>query len=73
MKIISKTVCQKLWWFCDGNVMGLYLFSGPAFEFPAHFGDCVSDSEGEALLDSLFCPIENTTGVAKSRNTIKPV
>ena len=37
--------------------MGLYLFSGPAFEFPTHFGDDVSDSEGEALLDSLFCPI----------------
>ena len=37
--------------------MGLYLFSGPAFEFPTHFGDCVSDSEGEALLDSLFWPI----------------
>ena len=36
--------------------MGLYLFSGPAFEFPTHFGDGVSDSEGEALLDSLFCP-----------------
>ena len=38
--------------------MGLYLFSGPAFEFPTHFGDDVSDSEGEALLDSLFCPIK---------------
>ena len=36
--------------------MGLYLFSGPAFEFPTHFGDGVSDSEGEALLDSLFGP-----------------
>ena len=34
--------------------MGLYLFSGPAFEFPTHFSDCVSDSEGEVLLDSLF-------------------
>ena len=38
--------------------MGLYLFSGLAFEFPTHFGDCVSDSEGEVLLDSLFGLIE---------------
>ena len=43
--------------------MGLYLFSGPAFEFPTHFGDGVSDSEGEALLDSLFGPIGMATPI----------
>ena len=50
--------------------MGLYLFSGPAFEFPTHFGDGVSDSEGEALLDSLFGPIVDKKLTAGRRGSV---
>ena len=42
----------------------------PFCDWSVHFGDGVSDSEGEALLDSLFGPIAL---YGSSRVTEKPV